>query len=162
MNYEELFKWITPIVVGFCSALFASQLALRKFKSEKTWDERRSAYKEVIESLEELIHWAEQVRATHCCEPTIDGEALFYESLRNISKFSLTGSLIFSTKFQAILEKTNADIHRARFEIDEESRFDLDSEREMHEWRFILTNAIRKIAEDNLPKLISVARSEKP
>ena len=103
MIYEDVFKWITPFVIGGTSAFLASWLALRKFKSEKTWDERRAAYKEVIESFEELAHWSEQVRASHFCEPTIGGEGKFDEPLRIISKYSATGSLLFSTKFQEIL-----------------------------------------------------------
>lgn len=162
MNYEELFKWITPIVVGLGSSFIASWLALRKFKSEITWDERRATYKDVIESFEELIHWAEQVRATHCCEPTISGEAKFYESLRCISKFSATGSLIFSSEFQEILEQANSQLHKIRFQIDDESRPDLGSEKEMAEWYFTLANEIRIIVEDSLPKLINIAKSERP
>ena len=162
MNYEEIPKWLTSIVIGLASAWFASWLALRKFKNEKTWDERRAAYKDVIESFEELAHWSEQVRASHCCEPTIGGEAKFDESLRNISKYSATGSLLFSPKFQEILEGANAKLHRVRFQIDDESKPDMGSEREMTEWYFILAKEIRSIVDNSLPKLIETARNERP
>jgi hypothetical protein len=144
LEYAEFFKWFNPIVVGFISAASASLLTLRKFKQEKVWDERKSAYKEVIESIEELIYWSEQIRANHCCEPTIGVEANFDSSIRKISKFSATGSLIFSADFQKDLEQANSKIHRLIFEIDEESKPDLGSEREMADWDFSLANGIRK------------------
>lgn len=159
---EDLLKFISPIIVGFLAAYFGSLLALRKFKREKVWDERRAAYKDVIESFEELIHWSEQVRAYHCCEPTIGGEAKFDESLRKISKFSATGSFIFSKKFQEILEQANENISRVRFKIDEESKPDQYTEAGSAEWYFVLANEIRSIVKDCLPKLIAIAKSEAP
>ena len=162
MIYEDIFKWITPFIIGGASAFLASWLALRKFKSEKTWDERRAAYKEVIESFEELAHWSEQVRASHCCEPTIGGKGKFDESLRTISKYSATGSLLFSTEFQEILDVANAEINRVRFQVDDESKPDMGSDREMSEWYFILAKEIRGIVDNSLPKLINTARSERP
>jgi hypothetical protein len=162
LDIDDLLKYISPIIVGFLAAYFGSVLALRKFKREKVWDERRAAYKDVIESFEELIHWSEQVRASHCCEPTIGGEAKFDESLRKISKFSATGSLIFSKKFQEILEQANKNISRVRFKIDEESKPDQYTEAGSSEWYFFLANEIRNIVEDCLPKLIDIAKSEAP
>ncbi|MGI2144482.1 hypothetical protein [Shewanella frigidimarina] len=161
MEYAEFFKWFNPIVVGFVSATLASQLALRKFKREKVWDEKRSAYKEVIESIEELIFWSEQVRANHCCEPTIAVEANFDSSIRKISKFSATGAFIFSTDFQKTLEQANSKIHRLIFKVDEESKPDLGSKREMADWHFGLANGIREILEELLPKLIEIANRDK-
>jgi hypothetical protein len=161
LDIEVFFKWFTPIVVGLISAYFASSLALKKFKKEKVWDERRSAYKEVIESIEEIIHWAEQVRASHCCEPTIGGEANVDEPLRKLAKYSVTGSLIFSDEFHNLLKDANLKIHRLRFEIDDESKPDVGSEREMAEWNFQLANGIRKVLEECLLKLISVTKSER-
>jgi hypothetical protein len=162
LSTAEFFKWFTPIIVGLISAYAASSLALKKFKKEKVWDERRAAYKEVIESIEEIIHWSEQVRASHCCEPTIGREGDLDGSLRNLAKYSATGALIFSDKFHEVLTDANSRIHRIMFQIDDESKPDLDSEREMAEWNFVLANEIRKVLEECLPELIRVAKSEQP
>ena len=140
MNVEELFKWLTPIVVGFVSAYFASFLALKKSKKEKVWEERREKYKDVIESIEEIIHWAEHVRASHCCEPTIGSQSNVDEFIRKLAKYSTTGSLIFSDEFQSVLKNANLRIHRVMFEIDEDSKPDCGSERGMAEWRLALAN----------------------
>lgn len=160
LNINEVKDFLSPILIGFLAAYFGSLFALRKFKREKVWDERRAAYKEVIESLEELIYWSEQTRASHCCEPTIGGEAKFEESLRKIAKFSATGNLIFSKEFQDTLEDTNNLIFKVRFQIKEESLPDLDTERGHAEWLFILANGIRESVEPNLKKLIKIAKNE--
>ncbi len=144
------------------AAYFASKFAIRKFKEEKVWDERRESYKEVIEAFEELIHWAEQVRASHCCEPTIEGESVFYQPLRKISKFSATGGLIFSKEFHSIVKETNTKVSKIRFKIDEESQPDMNTDKDRAEWSFILAGEIREVIESNLPKLIEVATNEMP
>ncbi|GGX71444.1 hypothetical protein [Saccharospirillum salsuginis] len=160
MSAAEFFRWFTPIAVGLISAYVASLLALRKFKREKVWDERRTAYKELIETVEEIIYWAEQVRASHCCEPTIGHEGDVNASLRTLAKYSATGALIFSDKFHEVVMNANIRIHKLMFQIDDESMPDLHSEREMADWRLIQATEIRKILEECLPELIRVAKSE--
>ncbi|WP_281212666.1 hypothetical protein [Shewanella insulae] len=161
MENDELFKWLSPILVGLISAALASFLALRKFKKEKVWDERRSAYKEVIESVEELIYWSEQVRANYFCEPVIGVQANFDKSIRKISKFSATGSFIFSEKFHETLKQANLKIKRLMFEIEEDSKPDLGSEAEMASWKLALAKGIREVLEESLPTLIKLANKDK-
>jgi hypothetical protein len=107
LDIELILKYLSPMTTGLITALLASNFALRKFKQEKVWGERRGCYKEVIEAFEELSHWSEQVRATNFCEPTISGEIRFDESLRKISKFSATGALFFSKKFYEVVNQSN-------------------------------------------------------
>ena len=128
VEIDEIFKFLAPLTVGFVAAYVGSLLALRKFKREKIWDERRAIYKEVIESLEEIVFWCEYVRATHCCEPVIESDVDFDSSLRNIARHSVSGGLFSSCRFQEVLEQANAELYRVRFQIKEESMPDLDSD----------------------------------
>ena len=162
MDIEAILRFVSPITVGLVAAYLASKFAIRKFKEEKMWGERRESYREVIEAFEELTHWAEQVRASHCCEPTIGGDAKFDESLRKISKYSATGGLVFSSDFHNIVKESNSQISKIRFEIDDESKPDMYTEQGAAEWYFVLANEIRQIIDNNLPKLIKVATSEIP
>lgn len=160
MDVEAILKYLSPITVGLLAAFFASKFALVKFKKEKTWGERRESYKETIEAFEELAHWAEQVRASHCCEPTIGGEAYFDESLRKISKFSATGGLYFSKSFHEIVEESNAKLSKTLFQINEDSAPDSSTDQGASEWRFILSCHVKGIIDENLPKLVSLAIDE--
>lgn len=162
LDINTLLKFLSPVSVGLLAAFFSTKFAIRKFKEEKVWDERRGSYKEVIEAFEELLHWAEQTRAIHCCEPIIGRDANFDGALRMISKFASTGDLLFSDEFSAIVKETNIQIAQLRFSIDDESQPDMDDERAISEWNFILSNKIRPIVEERLPMLIDVAKSEIP
>ena len=162
MELEEILKYLSPVTVGLIAAFVASKFALRKFKEEKVWDERRDSYKNAIEAHEEILHWAEQVRASHCCEPIIGGEAKFDDALREISKYAATGGLVFSKEFHEIVRESNSKISKIRFQVDEESKPDMHTEQGAAEWDFHLAIEIRNIVEGTLPKLIKVATSEIP
>lgn len=162
MEIDEISKFLAPLTVGFIAAYFGSLLALRKFKSEKVWDERRLIYKEVIESLEEILFWCEYVRASHCCEPVIDSDVDFDSSLRKIARHSVSGGLFSSSKFQESLKLAHAELHRVRFQINEESMPDLNTDHEREEWLFILSKEIRDVAKRHLDQLINLAKNELP
>ena len=161
MTYDTLLEYAGTIIVGVASALLASHLALRRSSREKLWAEKRSAYVDAIESVEELLYWSEVTRAVHCCEPVVGVETKFDESLRKLSKLSKTGSLIYSNRFHGRLVQVYDELRSAQFEIDEESKGDWDSEAKMSEWSFILANNVRAILEEQLPHLIEVARRER-
>jgi len=162
VEIDEIFKYLSPITVGFLAAYLGSLLALKKFKKEKLWDERRAIYKEVIEAFEELGSWSEYMRASHCCEPTINVDVNFDEPLRLISKRSAIGGLFLSEEFQKVLEEAHIKLSQIRFQINEESMPDMGSERERAEWLFILSKEINEAVNEYLPKLISIAKNEIP
>jgi len=162
VEIDEISKYLSPITVGFIAAYLGSLLALKKFKKEKLWDERKAIYKEVIEAFEGLGCWAEYMRASHCFEPTIDVDIKFEDYLRVISKRSAIGRLFLSEAFQHVLEEANSKLILTRFQISEESMPDMYSEQERVEWLFVLSNKIREVVDDYLPKLISIAKVEIP
>jgi hypothetical protein len=162
VEIDEIFKYLSPITVGFVAAFLGSKIALDKFKKEKLWDERRAIYKEIIEAFEEIESWAEYTRASHCCEPTIESEIKFDKSLRIIAKHSATGKLFLSEDFQNKLQEANAKLARIRFEVNEESLPDMGTEQGRAEWLFILSKEIREIVGVYLPELLSIAKEEIP
>lgn len=162
MQIDEISKYLSPITVGFVAAYLGSRLALNKFKQEKLWDERRAIYKEIIEAFEELGCWSEYIRASHCCEPTIEVNVKFDEPLRIISKHSATGSLFLSEDFQIILKKANIKLSQTRFQINEESMGDMHSEQDRAEWLFVLSKEVKVVVDNYLAKLISIAKKEIP
>ncbi|HEC29491.1 MAG TPA: hypothetical protein ENI65_07890 [Gammaproteobacteria bacterium] len=162
MDYSEIGKFISVIIIGFLSAYFGSLFALNKFKKEKFWNERRNTYKNIVEAFEELLHWAEQVRAEHCCEPSSAIEAKYEIALREISRYSETGGIIFSQEFYDITKEANKLIVQSIYKIHEQSLGESDTEQERSEWCFIQANEIGDIVNKYLPKLIEIARDELP
>lgn len=51
VGIDEIFKYLSSILVGFLAAYFGSLLALKKFKKEKLWGEKRSIYKRLLKLL---------------------------------------------------------------------------------------------------------------
>lgn len=162
MELGEISKYLSQITVGFVAAYLGSKLAINKFKQEKLWDERRFIYKEIIEAFEELGYWSEYIRASHCCEPTIEVSIQFDEPLRIISKHSATGDLFLSEGFQIILKEANIKLSQTRFQINEGRMQDENSEQVRAEWLFELSKEIREVVDSYLPKLISIAKKEIP
>lgn len=162
MDIGEMSKYLAQIAAIFLAAYLGSFLALKKFKKEKLWDERKAIYKEVIEAFEELKMWSEYMQASHCCEPTINVNFEFYEALRVISKRSAIGGLFLSEEFQKVLEEADVRLSQTRFQINEESMPDMDSERGRAEWLFILAREINEVVNEYLLKLISIAKEEMP
>ena len=156
----EILKLVLPIVWAFLAAFLASFLSLKKFKREKYWDEKYHAYKNVIESLEEILHWAEQARAEHCSEDLINVEADFEGSLRNIRKYTLIGSLLFSEEFLKELNALHHEITMLRSKIHEESMMDIMNEPEYAKWNFALSVEVKNIVKDRLPYIINEAKKE--
>lgn len=156
----DLFEITKTMVITLVSAYLGFLLAFQKFKKEKFWDERRAGYKEVIEAIEEILHWAEQVRAEHCLEPSSNIPAKEHEAFRTISKYSITGKLLFTNEFYDILEDVDKQINITKFQFDE-VKYDY-SETEQSQFYFDLAIAIRSIVNKNLPQLIEIAKRELP
>ena len=158
----EIGKMFVPIVGATVGAYFASRWTLSKAKKERFWDERRSSYRTVINAFEELGFFCDQSRAEHCCEPTLNIETKVDESLRTISKYSVTGFLVFSTKFYDVLVEANKEILQAIYKTDEEKKPDRGDERAESEWRFVLANELGSVITKFTPQLVEIAKSEEP
>lgn len=162
MDFLEYFEAFSPILVGFLSAYFGSLFALKKFKNEKIWDERRAGYTDVIHALEEILYWAEIVRAESFCEPSSDIPAKYDEALREISKYAITGELIFSNQFYVLLTNTNHRIRKITYEIDDATQGYRETPKEAQEAYLLLAMEIRGIVSESLPQLIKFAKEELP
>ncbi|CAM5195084.1 hypothetical protein [Alishewanella longhuensis] len=162
MEIDAISSFLAPITVGFIAAYLGSRLALSKFKKEKLRDERKEIYKEIIEAFEELSCWSEYQRASHCCESTINVDVKYDEPLRVISKRSAIGGLFLSDAFQKRLSQANEKLVNIRFEIHEDSMPDMYTAEGRAEWLFTLAVGVKKIVDEHLLELISIARSEMP
>lgn len=162
MDFLEVFKAITPLLIGFFSAYVGSLFALKKFKKEKLWDERRASYADVIQALEEILHWAEIVRAESFCEPCSSIAPKDDEALRKISKYAVTGELLFSNQFHSLLKDTDCRIKKITYEIHDAILGFRETPQEAQETYCLLAIEIRNIVNEALPQLIKFAKEELP
>lgn len=155
-------EFLSSIIIGLLSALIGSYLAFWKFKKEKLWDERKAIYKEVIVAFEELGSWAEDRRASLCCESTINVDFNYSESLRTISKWSAIGSLFLSSGFQSSLNEAYEKIEKLNFQAHEDAMSESDNPERSADVSRDAAVSMKKIICEYLPKLISEAREETP
>lgn len=162
MDFLEIFKAISPLLVGFISAYFGSLFALKKFKNEKFWDERRASYADVIHALEEILHWAEIVRAESYCEPCSNIAPKDDEALRKISKYAVIGELIFSNQFHILLKDIDHQIKKITYEVDDATLGFRETAQEAQQTYCFFAIEIRNIVNEALPQLIKLAKEELP
>jgi len=154
--------FVSSIIIGFISALIGSRLAFLKFKQEKLWGERKAIYKEIIIAFEELGSWAEDRRASICCESTINVDFNYDQPLRTISKWNAVGSLFISDNFQKCLNEAYDKIAELKSRVHEEAMCESDNlEKSLY---VSLDSAVgmKEIVLEYLPRLISEAREETP
>ncbi|WP_133087309.1 hypothetical protein [Shewanella algae] len=60
------------------------------------------------------------------------------------------------------MKQAHAELYQVRFQINEESMPDLDTDRGRKEWLFILPKEIRSVSKKYLDQLINLAKDELP
>ncbi len=98
----EIPSWLITFFVTLLAAFWGSQLALRKFKKEKLWQEKYNSYQEVLNALEALILWADETYSSNKLIPTIgtstlEGIQSFPAARLVLAKTTCIGKLLIST-----------------------------------------------------------------
>ena len=148
------------VVTGFAGAWFGAVLALRKNKQEKVWDEKRELYSRVIVASEDILYWAEQVRAERCGEYTNSIDSNVNESFREIEKSAVTGRLVMNDRFYGVLKSLNDKLQVENFRSHEDYLESMDNPSSDHRFRHALN--IRDIVSNHLESLIDAAKEDMP
>lgn len=151
------------ILVPAFSALGALFFATRKFKKERIWQDKYAAYQKVLESIEAIRYWGEEVSHDVHMLPTIadfsgKSAADFYAAAqREVLKQTSIGTLLLSEEFMFKLEQFYKEFYQERFFESEEYYEDC----QVAEFGFGKhAAAIRDIADKYLSELISLARKD--
>lgn len=152
---------LKDLLVPALAALAGVWLAMRKFKQERIWQEKYSAYQRVLESIEAVRYWGDEKASNVHMLPSIgwfggkDARQFYAEAKREIAKQTSIGTVLLSEAFinrlSALQDEMLIETHRASEEIygsdeETESAFGAHAER------------IRGIADRYLPQLIQLAR----
>ncbi|HEN3558290.1 TPA: hypothetical protein U5E09_002168 [Yersinia enterocolitica] len=97
---------LVPAILSFFGAWFGTWWGLTKFKKEKHWEAKISAYEKIILAVENIAHWGEvSYRNAHCDnflgDHITDDESDCNSQVRNISKLKSIGYIYFSKSFYA-------------------------------------------------------------
>lgn len=150
---ELIVELIKLLCVRILSGIFAAVIALRKYRHEKWWEMRVSAYREAIETLSDLTaNYQRQRNHWNHSNEVLKSEVIIaeIESARSkIRKLRDMGAFIFSKKAEKAL--TDFD----KLSIPEEM-FDNDPELYMD---FYLS-AISETSKKSLQELVLVSRKD--
>lgn len=155
----------THIIIPFLSAWLGSLVALRKFKKERMWNEKYTAYQEILNAIEAMNLWAVEMQASSYMLPTIGyldekkPYELFAQARRQISKHACIGQLLISENVRIKLDKLQEDIWNESHRAEEESgapenTFEGQLEFGDH------AQKVHEIIHKYLPDIISLAKAD--
>ena len=161
---------IKDVLIPISAALLGLWIATRKFKHERIWQEKYAAYQRVLESIEVIRYWGDEMASDAYMEPTVnwyDGKSPndFYASAeREIVKQISIGTILLSKNFTSVLSEFYKELYKENYsaqEIYTES---------YHEYQHDSQAAVidhgrhaaetRNIADKYLPTLVKLARKD--
>lgn len=147
-------------------AFLSVHLAFRRFRSERIWDARHLAYKEVIDAVEVISAVNEFTRANFYCEPERmtheqwrDGDAM---AKRTIDRHTSVSELLLSESFMERLAQFNQELYALEFQWNESMQGESEQERVISSTdRAVEVKTLAKAALADLRRLAKPAFTDK-
>lgn len=156
-------NFLKYLLVPAIAAVAGSWLATRKFKRERIWQEKYVAYQRVLESIEAIRYWGDEMSSEVHMLPTVgwfngkDANDFYAEAKREIAKQTSIGTILLSEEFVAELSALQTDLFRQTYDASEVMHED---ERDAELAFGYHASKIRSIADKYLPNLIELARRD--
>jgi len=154
---------LKDLLVPALAALAGLWLATRKFKREKLWQEKYVSYQKVLESIEAIRYWGDEISAEVHMLPTVgwfdgkDSKDFYAEAKREVAKQITIGTVLLSEPFVLKLAEFQQELFTQTYEASEDFHED---EQEADFAYAQHASQIRGIADKYLPELINIARSD--
>lgn len=120
--------WFISFISTLLAVFFGYLIAIKKFKKEKTWQEKYKAYQDILAALEAMLLWSNE---TYCTEKMIPTKGTygannenwlsFSEARRVIAKASCIGKLLIANDVIMELETLESELWEENFRADDES-----------------------------------------
>lgn len=111
---------LLPAVLSAVSAYLTAQVAFRKYKKEKGWDDKREKYSLVIESVEYLASWYASKHCAMGIGSTLnnfnESDTELNNSKRIIQKYAKIGEFYFSKKFSNTLTELYEELEKITYQ----------------------------------------------
>lgn len=156
----NLFK---DIVVPAMAAWGALWIAMRKFKHERLWQDKYASYQRVLEAVEAIRYWGDEVSSETHMLPSVghfDGKTpaeVYAAAQREVVRQTTVGTLLLSREFISKLRKFSSDFYDERYSESDEH---YDDDRDEHLAYGNHATRVRKIADAYLSELVALARED--
>lgn len=153
---------ILPVITTIIGAFIGSYLAFGKYKREMKWKVKYDAYREILESIDNMIQWANETYSSCLCLPIIGGieEKEFYNHYANsrkcISRYINIGKLVINSKAAQLLDEINKSLVDEDFFFEFQGMDETNYSKELS----IYAERIRSILDSKLEELITIAKQD--
>ncbi|WP_457022470.1 hypothetical protein [Luteimonas sp. A611] len=151
---------IKDVAIPLVAALLGLWVATLKFKGEQIWNDKYLAYKGAIQSMETIMHWANESGAEVNMLPTLGTPNIAEEygsAQREVVRQSKVGALILSKDFISALDEFTSELFGLKFQLSE--NFEDDPYERDRAWAEHASR-VQSLASTYLPKLIAMARDD--
>ena len=159
---EELVKWLLTIISASLAAYVGSILALSKSKKITIWQKKQNAYLKIIESLHNILVYAEEESSSYL--PVPSGNENISKKLKTRKEISLDvlrkyvhlGCLVVSKDASLKLEQLLSELYDEEFRFYEVPFHDHKAAEKISDHNF----KIRKIVEKHIIELKGIASKD--
>jgi hypothetical protein len=154
---------IKDLLIPALAAVAGLWVATRKFRKERIWQEKYSAYQTVLASIEAIRYWADEEAAGVHMLPTVgyfdgkDAQVFYAQAKREVAKQAAIGTILLSEEFVVELAGFQTELFCLAHDASEEAH---DDEREQHFAFGHHASQVRDLADRVLPRLIQLARKD--
>lgn len=160
---DEVIKWLLTVASASFAAYIGSLFALKRSKNEKLWVQKQEAYLSIIESIHNIIIWADEEYAEHFPIPLPSVSKKKLEELRISKKAAIDslrkhvhlGGLIVSLEASKQLDKLLSEYYSTEFAIFDEPHYEVPSDDISK-----LYSKIRELAEKNVEEVKALAKKD--
>lgn len=149
------------IVAPSLTALLGYAVFVQRQKAETKWQEKYKAYREILDAIDSMEHWADETHSGFHCLPTIGGDPAktqqaYIEARRCVSKYITIGKLVISDEVADKLSDLVRDL------FDEDFRFQDNpvDDAEFPEEQAKHAQHVQRIIRDYLGGIITLAKKD--
>lgn len=159
---QSLFPLLSSIATPTIAAVLGYFFVLWKYKKEKMWQEKYNAYREILDAIHNMKHWADETYSSCLCLPTIGvaGEEEFHrgyaEARRCVSKYIDIGKLVISDEVAEKLSEMNGLLWEESFRFEDTGMDDNNYSDELSRH----AENVKKIIDGRLEEIINLSKKD--
>lgn len=149
------------IVTPSITALLGYVVFLKRHKAETKWQEKYKAYREILEAIQNMVHWADETYAGFYCLPTVGSDSTkileaYSEARRCVLKYITIGRLVIGDEVAVKLTDLGRELAEEDFRFKDNATDDDNFPEEQAEH----AQHVQRIIYEHLDGIIALAKKD--